>query len=340
MSPVRSLTRDKIASPKDLGGATSNGMSKENNPLSNKPNIIFFGTTDFAVPALTKLIINEYLVSAVFTGKGSVAGIAKQYGLKIFQPASLRKNEAVLTEFKSLSPDLCILTAYGKIIPDEFLAVPAYGFLNIHPSLLPKHRGPSPIQTAIFNGERETGVSLMLIDKEIDHGPVLAQESYPLKTNTTYKKAEQDLAEKGSELLLKILPEYIAGNIKLNPQDHSQATFTKMFHREDGKIDWSLPADTISQQIRALNPEPGAWTTWKGKTMNIPTCDIVSPQIINGNDVSDEKYGEVRSFENNIVIQTGKGYLVLRKIQLEGGKIMDVKSFLNGHPGFLNSKLI
>ena len=292
--------------------------------------VVFFGTSNFAVPALKLLIESGYNIPAVFTGLGPVNVFAQEHGIKIFQPVSLKKEEQVYEEFKDLKPDICIIAAYGKIIPQKFLDIPRYGFLNIHPSLLPKYRGPSPIQTAILNGDpapilsadhhsekgrdwcgagTETGVTIMLVDEQVDHGPILAQKTYNLRPDVYYKEAEMELAEIGAKLLTETIPEYISGKIKPKEQNHSQATFTKMFSRDAGRINWSESAGKIYDRIRALNPEPGTWTTWNGKIINI-------------------KKAELR--DGKINIQT---------IQMEGKREMSFEEFLHGHPDFDISQL-
>lgn len=284
--------------------------------MKNDLKIVFLGTPDFAMPVLEALFKNGYNVSR-------------------FQPKSL-KDDQVFEEFKNLKPDICIVAAYGKILPQKFLAVPKFGFLNIHPSLLPTYRGPSPIQTAILNGDKETGVTIMKIDDQVDHGPILAEKKYLIDKNKDLITISAELFELGAKLLIKILPEYIDGATKPKEQDHNQATFTKMFKREDGRINWPESGDKIYNQIRALNPEPGTWTTWKSKVINISnvtTFNVVNPQM------TDLVPGTVRKIDGDIVIGTGTGYLVLKQVQLEGGKKMDVKSFINGHSDFLNSKL-
>lgn len=284
--------------------------------MKNDLKIVFFGTPDFAMPVLEALFKNGYNVSR-------------------FQPKSL-KDDRVFEEFKNLKPDICIVAAYGKILPQKYLGVPRFGFLNIHPSLLPKYRGPSPIQTAILNGDKESGISIMLVDTKIDHGPILNEAKYKINNDKDLLEISRELFKLGADLLVKTLPEYTNGNLKPKEQDHSQATFTKMFSRNDGRINWSESGDKIYNQIRALNPEPGTWTAWKSKVINISnvtTFNVVNPQM------ADLVPGTVRKIDGNIVIGTGTGYLILKQVQLEGGKKMDVKSFINGHSDFLNSKL-
>jgi methionyl-tRNA formyltransferase len=294
--------------------------------------IIFFGTPDFAIPALEALIREDYNITDIFTQPDKPTGRKQTLspppvklraeslkpvkpsgpraftGLKVFQPKTLKDDDA-FESFTKLNPDICIVAAYGKIIPKRYLGIPKYGFVNVHPSLLPKYRGPSPIQTAILNGEKETGVTIIIVDEEIDHGGIVSSIKYQVSRYKNYKEIEDDLAKLGAKLLIETLPKYVDGNFQLKSQDHSQATFTKMLSREDGRINWSEPAVKIYNKIRALNPEPGAWTTWNGKILNIKKAGL-----------QDEK----------INIQT---------IQIEGKKEMAFQEFLNGHPNFDISQL-
>lgn len=246
------------------------------------------------------------------------------------------KNNLNFEEFKELKPDLCIVAAYGKFIPSKYLSIPKYGFINIHPSLLPKYRGPSPIKTAILNGDTETGVTLMLVDKEMDHGPILSSIKYQTSGIKYHKEIEKDLWDLGTKLLIETLPHYISGKIKPKEQNHSQATFTKKLNHEDGRIDWSQSAEKIYNQIRALSEEPGAWTMWQNKILNIRQADLYKTEPC----ISEVKPpGTIISVDNEIAVATNKCYLILKTIQLEGRKETDVKSFVNGHPNFINSKL-
>lgn len=267
--------------------------------------IVFFGTPEFAVPSLKKLSGVVGVVTAPDKPLGRkqvltpspVKTTALDLGLPVFTPATL-KDTAFFETFKNLKPDLCIVVAYGKLIPQKYLDVPQLGFVNVHPSLLPAYRGPSPIQSAILDGCASTGVSIMLLDAEIDHGPVLAQESYTIPTDAYFPQVEHDLAKLGASLLKTTLDK----QFEPQEQDHANATFTKKFTREDGKIDWSQPAITIYNRIRALAGNPGTWTVVNGKTLNILRAHIadnkVAPDLV----------------------------------QLEGGKPMDWDAFLRGHP--------
>ncbi len=270
----------------------------------NNLNIVFFGTPEFAISALKILLDKKHNVSGVFAGHGQVELVAKKCGIKVFNPTSLKKDENIFEEFKNLKPDICIVAAYGKVIPKKFLDIPQFGFLNIHPSLLPKYRGPSPIQTAILNGEKETGVTIMLVDEEVDHGPILAKKTYRILNSKNNIEMSEDLFELGAKLLVEILPKYINGEIEPVEQDHSKATLTKMFSRDDGHINWGEGTKKTYNKIRALNPEPGTWTTWKDKIINIKKVEL---------------------HEDKIIIKT---------IQMEGKKEMPFEDFLRGHSDF------
>lgn len=331
--------------------------------INDNLKIIFFGTPVFAIPVLQKLIENRYDVVGVFTGHGPLEFEAEKLEIKIFRSKSLKKDEIIFEQFKSLNPDLCVVAAYGKIIPKSYLDIPKYGFVNVHPSLLPKYRGPSPIQTAILNGDIKTGVSIIIVDEEMDHGPILEQKTYNIQPTTNNIMVSKELFELGADLLIEILPKFINKEIKPQEQDHAKATFTKMFSREDGRINWNEPAEKIYNQIRALNPEPGTWTLLRrsvAKAMEHQRQGFHfrsrsyggqvggQSKILNIKEVNISRHtlhstfhtpGTVIRKDNDIAVTTKTCYLILKQIQLEGGKEMDVKSFVNGHPDFLNSKL-
>lgn len=309
------------------------------------PKIIFFGTPDFAVPFLDALVAGGFKPAAVITAPDKAAGrkqvltppsvkeAALRHGIPVYQPATL-KDEDFFKTFTELAPDVCVVVAYGKIFPDKYLSLPRFGFLNVHPSLLPKYRGPSPIQSAILNGDAETGVSIMLLDKDIDHGPVLSNVKYKMANDEYYPALRDTLTELGVRLLMETIPKYLSGEVKPMEQDHPQATFTKMLTREDGKLDWSKTAQELTNRVRALNPEPGTWATWGGKVLNIlaahplPYCLPEHPPV-----------GTVSKIEKNIAVHVGECPLVLERVQLEGGKAMSIADFVNGHPDFVGSVL-
>ncbi|OGN01786.1 MAG: methionyl-tRNA formyltransferase [Candidatus Yanofskybacteria bacterium RIFCSPLOWO2_12_FULL_43_11b] len=279
---------------------------------------VFFGTPGFTAPVLKALLNNGgYDIVAVFTGRGPLAKLAEEHGIKVYQPVSLKKDDLVFEEFKNLKPDICVVAAYGKIFSKRFLDIPRYGFVNVHPSLLPEYRGPSPIQTALLNGDKETGAAIMLIDEKIDHGPLLAEEKYDIGVGKDLVEISEELFGLGAKLLIKTLPGYIGGDIKPREQDHSKATFTKIFTRGDGRINWNDPAQEIYNRIRALNPEPGTWTLLRSSGASEEQTKIInikSAEIVNGK-------------------------LQIKTIQMEGKKEMPFEEFLRGHPDFDISQL-
>ncbi|MFA5358508.1 MAG: methionyl-tRNA formyltransferase [Patescibacteria group bacterium] len=277
--------------------------------------IVFLGTPNFAVPSLIKLAKAGYNIIGVVTQEDKPMGRkqiitpppikieAQKLGLRIYQFAKI--DEAATEEIKKLSPDLIIVVAYGQILPQAFLDIPKYGCLNIHPSLLPKYRGASPIQHAILNGDRQTGVTIMLLDAKMDHGPIIAQEKFEIIEDDDSESLSNHLACEGAEMLTKILPDYLEGKIQLWQQDHDEATFTKMIKNETAKIDWQKTPTEIERCIRAFFPWPGAWTDITGKKVKILKAHL----------------------EN--------GELALDKVQVEGKASMSYQDYLRGNKPLL-----
>ncbi len=260
---------------------------------------IFLGTGEFGEIVLKGLIENGY---------------KNRVSLRSTEPCNALNYKPVLIydfkKVKELKPDLVIIASYGKIIPKKILQIPKYGCLNVHPSLLPKYRGPSPIQTTILNGDKKTGVTIMLMDEEIDHGPILGQRELEFSiSNFQFSKLHDKLAKLGVKLLIETIPKWIKGKIKAKPQDHSKATYTKILKREDGKIDWSKPGREIERQIRAFNPWPGTFTfiKHKNKTLRIKVLEA---------DISKDNK------------------LIIKKLQPEGKKPMTFEEFQRGYHGF------
>ena len=201
--------------------------------------------------------------------------------------------------------DLIVVACYGKILPKEMLKIPKHGALNVHPSLLPKYRGPAPVPTTILDGEEETGVTIILMDEQADHGPILASTKFEIRNSKlTTPELSKALWELGGDLLIETIPKWIAGQITPQEQDHSKATYTKKLTREDGRIDWNAPVEYIERQIRAFTPWPGAFTFWKGKRVKILKAHIE------------------------------QGKLIIDELQLEGKKPTTLQEFLLGHKDF------
>jgi len=299
---------------------------------------IFFGTPKFAAIVLEKLINAGYIPEAVICNPDEPIGrkqiltspptkiLARKYGINILQPEILANYKLQITNHK---PDLAIVAAYGKILPKEILEIPKHGFINIHGSLLPKYRGASPIQSAILNGDKETGITIMKVDEEIDHGPIISNVKIQISDDDTYEILSQKLAVTGAELLTKVIPDYIYGKIEPVAQDHSKATYTKIIKKEDGKIDWSKSAEEIERMTRAFYPWPTAWAIWNNKILKIIRADITG-----GNN---HEIGQIfLTNKKELAVKCGSGSLIIKKMQLEGGKILSAKEFLNGHKDFFN----
>jgi len=312
--------------------------------------IIFWGTPEFALPSEEALFKNGYNIAAVVTNPDEPIGrkqiltappvkiFAQKHRIPVFQPPNIKN-----PNFKKEIPEaeLYIVAAYGKIIPKEILNLPRYGILNIHPSLLPRWRGPSPIQYTILHGDTETGVTIIKMDEWMDHGPAIAASSFQISdsSKSTYKELHDKLAKLGSELLIDILPKWLKGEITPMPQDDLKATYSKILKKEDGRIKWDRPAEEIERTIRAFNPWPGTWTIWPTGTK------IYRIRIEEGEAIEDEpphgSYGYLWSFNRYpILIKTGKGSLWVKKLTLGGKNLLKAEDFLRGHGQFIGSLLI
>ncbi|MBI2588208.1 methionyl-tRNA formyltransferase [Candidatus Berkelbacteria bacterium] len=274
---------------------------------------VFFGTPEFALPSLMVLKENFQLLAVVTEPdkpmgreKKIVFSPVKNFVLKHKIPLKQPETkEEIAPILKKLKPDFGVVASYGKILPKEALEAPAKGFINVHASLLPKYRGASPIQYAILNGEKETGITLILMDEEVDHGPVLAQAKTPIFTNDTTALLVNRLADLGASLLIQTLPDYIKGKIKPKKQKHTQATFVSKLKKEDGEIEWSKGAAYLERQIRAFSPWPGSYITILGKRVILFSARLT---------------------EKNLVID---------EIQIEGKNKMKGKDFQNGFKKYL-----
>jgi methionyl-tRNA formyltransferase len=289
--------------------------------------IVFMGTPDFAVPALKALHGAGHEIVAVYSqpprprGRGQqvqkspVQLYAEEHGIPVFNPKSLKNAEAQ-EEFKKLNADVAVVAAYGLILPKAVLDAPKYGCINIHASLLPRWRGASPIQHAIWSGDPETGITLMQMDEGLDTGAVISLERITITDKTTSSSLHDELSVLGGKMIVKAIGELAkTGALKSVPQN-DDSTYAPMLKKENGKINWSLSAAMIDRQIRALNPWPGTWTEFEGKRIKIHAAEI-SPA--KGNP------GEILDRHGNI----GHGLKIL-KIQPEGKNAMDFSAAVNG----------
>ena len=299
--------------------------------------VIYAGTPEFAVSALNALVHSSHQVVAVYTQPDRPAGRGRKLtlspvkefglarGLKLMQPDSLKQSEvqSALAEFK---PDVMVVAAYGLILPKAVLEIPRCGCLNIHASLLPRWRGAAPIQRALLAGDRVTGVSLMVMNAGLDTGPVIATRSVAVRPNQTAGEIHDALAPLGAALLLEYLEDWCAGKVSAIPQDSTQACYAPKLDKGEAAIQWQHPAEFIQRQIVAFNPWPVAHTQYQGQALRIwaaEALDHVTPA---------EAPGCVRKTSpNGIEVVTGKGVLVIKQLQLAGGKTMSAAAFLNAH---------
>ena len=302
------------------------------------------GSPKFALPVLKNLIESRHDLVGVYTqpdkpsGRGkkmnspAVKLFAKDLGFDVHQPSSL-KDPKICQEISQLKPSLIIVAAYGKLIPKELLSIPQYGCWNLHPSLLPEYRGPSPVVSAILDGKTSTGVTLMQMDEGLDTGPIIDQEKLKLNITGSAEEFTEKLFAMGGELLIKNLPNLINGNMILRQQTNSLATTTKLVKKSDGLINWKDTAEHIIRMERAYRNWPGIYTKWKNKTIKILEIK---------NSKSDQVYespGTVEKLENKLIVQTAKGGVIISKLKMEGKREVDSLDFISGYPDFINSQL-
>jgi methionyl-tRNA formyltransferase len=248
---------------------------------------------------------------------------AQRLELPIFQPETLR-DPSVVTHLANLRPDIGVVAAYGEILRRTVLDIPPLGYLNIHPSLLPLYRGPAPVAGAILAGDSETGVTIMKLDTGMDSGPILAQATVPLPPTARSGPLTDELMRLGARLLLEVLPAYAAGQLEPRPQDHSQATVTRLFKKADGLIDWSLPALVIERMIRAYDPWPGTFTTWHGQPVKVLSA-AVQPDMAHS-----DLPGTILDSDATLLVATGSGALELLTVQPAGKRPMPGQAWLRG----------
>lgn len=320
--------------------------------------IIFMGTPEFGAVILEKLCMTNLKPILVVTAPDKPVGrkqiltpspvkiMAQRYKI----PVGHRTSN--LTTSNLTKPDLIVVAAYGQILPREILEIPKFGCLNVHPSLLPQYRGSSPIQYAILNGDKETGITIILMDAQMDHGPILAQKKTIIGSNETAKQLHDRLAVLGSELLIDTIPDWIRGQIKLWRQDEKRATYAKILKKDDGKINWKKSAEEIERQIRAFDPWPGTFTSFppssklsltskiKEKKEKMKNLKILKARILKTIDPKTYPVGKTLvAPQNELCIQCGKGFLVIEKLQPEGKKPMGSEEFMRGHSDFIGTIL-
>ncbi|MDP2643348.1 MAG: methionyl-tRNA formyltransferase [Desulfobacterales bacterium] len=303
--------------------------------MKKRSRIIFMGTPLFAVPALTALHETGYQMMLVVTqpdrqkGRGRhvvpppVKETALRLGCDVLQPLSVRSEE-FLDRIRQLRPDMLVVVAFGRILPKALLDIPRLGAINLHASLLPKYRGPAPIQWSIINGDQETGVSTMLMDEGTDTGDILLAEKIKIALDDNSATLHERLADLGAALLIKTLEAFQAGKITPRAQDHTRATYAPLLKKTDGHIPWSRPAAMIEIFIRAMTPWPGAFTFQNGKQLKIFKSAPVSM------DVAEPPGTALKWFPDELLVATGKGALNIFEVQIQGGRRLPVKEFLRG----------
>jgi len=303
--------------------------------------IIFFGTAELACPSLSALAQTPAVeVAAVVTqpdrpqGRklnlqpSSVKILATQKKLPVLQPGRAR-DEGFLQELAQLRPDLIVVAAYGQILPRQILELPRFGCLNVHASLLPKYRGAAPIQWAILNDERETGVTIMKMDEGLDTGDILSQQSTPIGAEDNAQTLHHRLGAIGADLLVKTIPDHVADKIVARKQPDEGASYARKLTKEDGRLDWTQPARSVWNRVRALVPWPGAYTFLSGE----PGSQLLKIWQSEVAEQSSGAPGEILDVgKNGIVVACGQQSLRILVLQREGGRRLNAPEFLAGHP--------
>ncbi len=309
-----------------------------------EPRIVFMGTPDFALPTLERLI-ERYTVVGVVTQPDRPAGrgrhlemppvkeIALAEGIPVYQPARLRNVEAV-EHIRAWAPDIGIVVAFGQILPSSVLEIPPYGILNVHASLLPRWRGAAPIQGALRAGDQVTGVTVMKLDEGVDTGPILAKRETVIGTEETAGELERRLARLGADLLMEVLPGYLAHKVVPVPQPAEGATMTRPIRKSELELDWSKSADELYNQIRALSPSPGAYTLWNGTRLKVLRARVVVP-----NPAPDMDPGVVFLWGDVPAVMTGDRCLALEYVQMAGKRPLDGGAFVRGRQDFVGAIL-
>jgi methionyl-tRNA formyltransferase len=309
--------------------------------------VVFMGTPAFAVPSLDALLRNGYDVVGVLTREDQPAGrgqkleespvkrLALEQGLTIQQPRTLRKSQPQ-AELASLSPDLIVVAAYGLILPQAVLDLPRFGCVNVHGSLLPRHRGAAPIAAAILAGDAEAVISIMQMDAGVDTGPVLSTAAIPIAPHDTTGTLTPKLADLGADLLIATLPGYISGDIRPQPQAEQGATNAPRIAKEDGRIDWREPAELIAARVRAYQPWPSAYTAFNGQLLKVLAAHAGS---LMAGDAQPEPGTVIGGARNTAGVMTGDGVLWLDEVQLAGKRGVAISAFLAGARNFAGARL-
>lgn len=297
--------------------------------------IIFAGTPEFAVPSLQKMIDLGHEVCAVYTQPDRPAGrgqhlqpppvkvLALKHEIPVLQPLTLKTDEELQT-FKNLNADLMVVVAYGMILPQTILDAPRFGCINGHGSLLPRWRGAAPIQRAVIEGDKETGVTIMQIVQKLDAGDMLHKEIYEIKPSDTSAIVHDELAKLSAIGLEKVLPQIENGTLQPTPQDENLVTYAAKLTKEEALIDWTHSAEKLVRKIHGLNPKPVAFTFYEGLVMKIWQAEVL-------NEPANLKAGQVRSTSKTLDVATREGFVRILELQMPNGKRMSASAFLAAH---------
>jgi methionyl-tRNA formyltransferase len=300
--------------------------------------VVFFGTPDFAIPTLERLLTSSHDVIRVVSKPDKPVGrrqvlaappvveTARRHEIPVSQPKSLKGPKAE-RELRQMAPDVAVVVAYGRLVPAGLLSIPPFGFVNLHPSLLPRHRGPSPIQWALVCGDRSTGVTTMMLDEGMDTGPILLQRRVAIEPEETAELLAPRLAMMGAELVVETLDGLEAGSIAPRDQPEDGANVTPMLRRSFAKVDWTMPARQLVNRLRGFTPWPGLYTKFRGGRLKIFGLEEVVPA-----DSGNHDPGTVlASAPSGITVRCGKGTAVLiTEMQREGRRRMPADAFLIG----------
>ncbi len=305
--------------------------------------IIFMGTPDFAVPVLQSLINSRHEVVAVVTqpdrpkGRGKnmqfspVKECALAHNIPVMQPVNVSVPE-VIDELRAYEPELIVVVAFGQFVTKKIREMPKYGCINVHASLLPKYRGAGPIQWAVINGEKESGVTTMYMCREIDKGDMLLKDTVTLDPKETGDSLHDKLSMMGGPLLLKTIDQLEDGSAVRIPQCEEESTYAPKLEKTMGNIDWTMDADRIERLVRGLNSWPGTFTKIHGKTVKIWDCDVVCQEALTESQAAAEPGTVIVSEKDQLIVKAGNGALSLRMLQPEGKKNMTVDAYLRGYP--------
>lgn len=308
--------------------------------------VVFLGTPEYAVPALTALISHHQVLAVItqpdrYAGRGRrqrqappAKAAAERHGIPVLQPARLSRDHEMLARLRAVAADVFVLAAYGQILRPSVLEIPPHGVLGLHASLLPRWRGAAPVAAAIRAGDEETGVSVMLTEAGLDTGPVIAQRAIAINPRDTRASLTARLAELAAELLIETLPAWLRGELEPQPQDDSLATYAAEIVKSEGALDWSRSAEVIDRHIRAMTPWPGAFTAWDRQRIKILSARPL-PSTASGGQTP----GTVIELEEGIGVIAGEGIVLLDELQPPGKRPMSAAAFVRGRQDIIGKRL-